>query len=281
MCIANFSTASNSTQIELNQIKINSTTTHNKLVWHNKIGEGLYSNVFIASFKIKEKNIADRFAVKISDKSDKYNEYENKKKFLQEVQALSKMKNCQFIIDIISYYTHNNIPYLLLELGDINLGHLFEIMIKKNIELSYGNINFMLDNLSRAAEAMLKCQIVHDDLSPSNIIYFFNQGVIKISDFNEVVFLVTTKNKIISDIASIVVSAKLRFDHQCLAKIISLCDTCLDTNLSEFTENTNWGSEKLYSIIKKMRSKNPEEYINPKEIYKELTLLEPLPMILE
>jgi serine/threonine protein kinase len=197
------------------------------------------------------------------------------------VQALFKMKNCQFIIDIITYYTHKNIPYLLLELGDIDLGNLFEIMIKKNIQLSYGNINFMLDNLSRAAETMLNFQIEHDDLAPSNIIYFFNQGILKVSDFNGVNFSITTKNKLIRDIASMIIFAKLRFDHHCLAQSIVLCDTCINTSLSDFTENTNWEDTRLYSIIKKMRSETPEEHINPKEIYNKLTLLEPLPMMLE
>ena len=47
-----------------------------------------------------------------------------------------------------------------------------------------GNLNFIIDNLSRVAEFMLERGIANNDLFEYSVVYFFNQSSSKFVDFN-------------------------------------------------------------------------------------------------
>ncbi len=242
---------------------------------HKKIGSGLYSNVHVGSLTIRKKGIPERFAVKISDK------WGSKENFDAEVKALSLLKKCPFVVDMFVSYI-DKYPHILLELGDIDLNALTNLMIKKSIRFTDGNLNFIIDNLARAAEFMLKTGIYNYDLYEKNVMYFFNQNSLKFIDFNTAEFDVPAqKNTIMRNIGLIVTFCKLREAHKCKKENMYCCDTCkvAARNVDKVIDEVTWESDTFYFLLKRLTKSDSTESLKPSEVYSSLKEKEALPQL--
>lgn len=247
----------------------------NRIVCHKKIGSGLFSHIYVGTAAIKEKGLPERFAVKIFDGWGCNDE----RFFNAEVQALTLLKKCPFIVDIFTSYTdiYRNI---LLELGDIDLNDLMIEMVKQKIKLTGGNLNFIIDNLSRAAEFMLENGIANDDLFEYNVVYFFNQNSVKFIDFNKAMFdIPAEKNDIMKNIGLIVIYCKLRESHDCQRDSRFSCRTCKNFELENFVDKTRWESRSFHALIRRLTKLDPSSPLIPSEVYKSLGSKEILPKL--
>lgn len=251
----------------------------NRIVCLKEIGSGLFSHIYLGKAAIKEKGLPERFAVKI------YNKWrcDDERFFNAEVKALTLLKGCPFVVDIFTSYI-DNYRHILLELGDIDLNDLVVEMIKQNIRLSDGNLNFIIDNLSRAAEFMLESGVASDDLLEYNVVYFFNQSCLKFIDFNTANFDVPPENNgIMKSIGLIVVYCKLRESHNCQEESRYDCNTCkkyddrYGPEFEKFVDKTRWRSRSFHTLIRRLTKLDPSPPVVPSQLYKSLGLKEILP----
>lgn len=254
----------------------------NRIVCLKEIGNGLFSHIYLGKATVKEKGLPERFAVKIFDKWM----CDDERFFNAEVKALTLLKECPFIVDIFTSYT-DNYRHILLELGDIDLNDLVVEMIKQNIKLTDANLNFILDNLSRAAEFLLASGVANDDLLEYNVVYFFNQSCLKFIDFNSAGFDVPPeKNGIMKCIGLIVVYCKLRESHDCQKESRYDCNTCKNFDLKhilefeKFVDQTRWKSRSFHALIRRLTKLDPSPPIVPSQLYKSLGLKEILPPLI-
>lgn len=254
-------------------------TFSNRVVCLKEIGSGLFSHVYLGTTTVKEKGLPERFAVKIFDKWG----CDDERYFNAEVKALTLLKECPFIVDIFTSYI-DNYRHILLELGDIDLNDLVVEMIKQDIKLTEGNLNFILDNLSRAAEFMLESGVGNNDLLEYNVVYFFNQSCLKFIDFNKVGFDVPPEeNGIMKCIGLIIVYCKLRESHNCQKESRYDCNTCKDFDakyvleFEKFVDKTRWRSRSFHALIRRLTKLDPSPPVVPSQLYKSLGLIEILP----
>ncbi|WOG30089.1 protein kinase domain-containing protein [Endozoicomonas sp. 8E] len=252
------------------------------VVLHEMIGCGLFSHVYAGSSSTGEKRLPERFAVKVYDGFFKDEIF-----FKVEVKALTLMKECPFIVDIFASYI-DKYPHVLLELGDIDLDSLVREMIGHKIKFTEGHLNFIIDNLSRAAEFMLKNGIENKDLFDDNVVYFFNQGVLKFIDFNSACFdIAAEKNEIMKNVGLIVLYCKLKESHECKESVTYKCKVCHQAEdklkdkveLDRFIDETMRGSVSLNTLIKRLIKLDASSPIDPSQVYSSLGLKEALPQL--
>ena len=251
----------------------------NRIVCLEEIGAGFFSHIYLGKSTVKERWLPERFAVKIFDKWM----YDDDRFFNAEVKALTLLKKCPFVIDVFTSYI-DNYRHILLELGDIDLNDLVVEMVKQDIYLTDGNLNFIIDNLSRAAEFMLEKGIANDDLLEYNVLYFFNQSCLKFIDFNTAKFNVPPeKNGIMKCIGLIVVYCKLRESHGCQKESRYSCNTCKNYDarnvleFEEFVDKTRWKSRSFHAMIRRLTNLDPSSPVVPSQLYSSLGIKEILP----
>ncbi|WP_448217271.1 protein kinase domain-containing protein [Endozoicomonas sp. 2B-B] len=249
---------------------------------HEMIGKGLFSHVYAGSSSIGDKRLPERFAVKVYDGF-----FKDVRFFNTEVKALNLLKECPFIVDIFASYI-DKYPHVLLELGDIDLDSLIREMIGHKTKFTEGHLNFIIDNLSRAAQFMLKNGIQNKDLFDDNVVYFFNQGVLKFIDFNSACFdIPAEKNEIMKNIGLIVLYCKLKESHECKESVTYKCKACYQVDdklkdkveLDKIIDETMRGSGSLNTLIKSLIKFDPASPIDPSQVYSSLGLKEALPQL--
>ncbi|WP_422411142.1 MULTISPECIES: hypothetical protein [unclassified Endozoicomonas] len=148
--------------------------------------------------------------------------------------------------------------------------------------------NFIIDNLSRAAEFMLKNGIQNKDLFDNDVVYFFNQGVLKFIDFNSACFdIPAEKNEIMKNIGLIVLYCKLKESHECKESVTYKCKACYQVDdklkdkveLDKIIDETMRGSGSLNTLIKSLIKFDPASPIDPSQVYSSLGLKEALPQL--
>lgn len=247
----------------------------NRVVCHKELGSGHFSHVYLGSLTEKVKGIPERFALKVSDICS------TEEKFESEVKALTLMKESPFIVDMFTSYI-DRVPYILLELGDNDLNNLVTQMIKNGIKLTDGHLNFIIDNLSRAAEFMLSNGIANYDLFERNVMYFFGQGSLKFIDFNTAELDVPADfNKIMRNIGLIVAFCKLREAHECKKEYKGDCHFCCSEarDVDRSIDKVSWESSDSYVILKRLLTAYYAGSLKPSEIYSSLGAKELLPQL--
>ena len=247
----------------------------NRVVCHKELGSGHFSHVYLGSLTEKVKGIPERFALKVSDKCSSVKEFQS------EVEALTLMKESPFIVDMFTSYIHG-VPHILLELGDIDLNDLVTQMIENGIKLTDGHFNFIIDNLSRAAEFMLSNGIANSDLFERNVMYFFGQGSLKFIDFNTAVFDVPASfNKIMRNIGLIVAFCKLREAHECKKEYKGDCYSCCSEvkDVDRSIDKVSWESRDLHVLLERLLRAYSAQQLKPSEVYSSLGAKELLPQL--
>lgn len=247
----------------------------NRVVCHKELGSGTFSHVYLGSLAEKVNGIPERFALKVSDKCS------DVKYFESEVKALTLMKESPFIVDMFSSYI-DGVPQILLELGDIDLNSLVTQMIKNGIKLTDGHLNFIIDNLSRAAEFMLSNGIANCDLFERNVMYFFGQGSLKFIDFNIAEFDVPAGfNKIMRNIGLIVAFCKLREAHECKEEYKGDCYFCHSEagDVDRLIDQVSWESKDSKVLLERLLRAQYAQSLKPSEVYSSLRAKELLPQL--
>ena len=138
-----------------------------------KIGEGTFGKVFIATHKITKENVA----IKILDKS-KLNFKEEKIRLDREIEVLKKVIHYN-IIKLLTIIDNKSKIYIIQEY--ISGEELLEY-IKSNRKLSEKEACLFYQQIISGIEYLHKLGISHRDLKPENIL-LTNTKVLKIIDF--------------------------------------------------------------------------------------------------
>ncbi len=208
------------------------------------------------------------------------------------------MRECPYIVDILASQLYQDTfdSYIFLELADIDLGHLCGAMRLKNVKLTAGHLNFILDNTTRAIEFMHKQRVCHGNITDINILYFFNKSILKITDFNLLIIYPSKKMheyQMIQDMGKVVTIIKSMSLHLCPKKAFNAdsyyggsvsCSHCDRTSARtlEVIKEMDWEDDMLRSVVLRM-FKDPQpgiQPITPAEIYGHLTPIEKLPHLL-
>lgn len=142
-----------------------------------KIGNGSFGKVY----KVKHKLTGQKRALKVINKSI-INYQDDDKKFLKEIELLSKLDHPS-IIKVYEYFIENNNFYVVQEL--CNGGELYEQIYKIDSFTEKSAAQIMKQLLSSVVYLHLNC-IVHRDLKPENIMLESSTNddfLIKLIDF--------------------------------------------------------------------------------------------------
>lgn len=119
-----------------------------------------------------------RVAVKVIDKSKLAGEAAGQ--LLQEVRCMKLVQhpNVVRLYEVID--THSKL-YLILELGDG--GDMFDHIMRHEGGLAEGRAKHYFAQIVHAISYCHKLHVVHRDLKPENVVFFQEQGVVKLTDF--------------------------------------------------------------------------------------------------
>lgn len=119
-----------------------------------------------------------RVAVKVIDKSKLAGEAAGQ--LLQEVRCMKLVQhpNVVRLYEVID--THAKL-YLILELGDG--GDMFDHIMRHEGGLSEARAKHYFAQIVHAISYCHKLHVVHRDLKPENVVFFQEQGVVKLTDF--------------------------------------------------------------------------------------------------
>ena len=164
-----------------NNLNISESTNNNELLYNNikqyeigeKIGEGNFGKVIIATHKITKEKVA----MKILDKF-RINRKDDKKRLNREIEVL-KQVNHHNIIKLYSIIEDMSKIYIIQEY--IYGSELFEY-IKNNRKLSEKEACLFYQQIISGIEYLHNLGIAHRDLKPENIL-LTNSKVLKIIDF--------------------------------------------------------------------------------------------------
>lgn len=119
-----------------------------------------------------------RVAVKVIDKSKLAGEAAGQ--LLQEVRCMKLVQhpNVVRLYEVID--THAKL-YLILELGDG--GDMFDHIMRHEGGLAEARAKHYFAQIVHAISYCHKLHVVHRDLKPENVVFFQEQGVVKLTDF--------------------------------------------------------------------------------------------------
>lgn len=135
---------------------------------HQIIGEGMSSNVYIAT---------DRNSQKIAIKNFKPNYIKRNEDCINtEIELLKTVSKNDYIIKFINEINKPNYKAIIFEYYDINLFHYLDELIinKENIK----NINLIIYSIIYGVESLHHFNIIHKDLKPENIFIKKNGNII-------------------------------------------------------------------------------------------------------
>ena len=138
-----------------------------------KIGEGTFAKVFLATHKITNEKVA----IKILDKC-RINRKEDQERINNEIEILKKIKHYN-IIKLLSTFENDSKIYIIQEY--IEGQELFEY-IQNNKKLSEREACLLYQQIISGIEYLHKLGIAHRDLKPENIL-LSTTNVLKIIDF--------------------------------------------------------------------------------------------------
>uniref|UniRef100_A0A8C0GAQ3 non-specific serine/threonine protein kinase n=1 Tax=Chelonoidis abingdonii TaxID=106734 RepID=A0A8C0GAQ3_CHEAB len=120
----------------------------------------------------------EKVAVKVIDKSKL--DMSAAGQLLQEVRCMKLVQhpNVVRLYEVID--THSKL-YLILELGDG--GDMFDHIMRHEGGLAEGCAKHYFAQIVHAISYCHKLHVVHRDLKPENVVFFQEQGVVKLTDF--------------------------------------------------------------------------------------------------
>ncbi len=134
--------------------------------------------------KYKHKTTGIEIAIK-ELKSDFYDNEEYRYRFAREIELLKELGGCENIIELLGegkLVNNKEISYYAMPLADYNL---YNYIKRNNGTLTLENRISIIEQIVTGLEYAHNKDILHRDLSPTNIFVFQNNGVItvKIADF--------------------------------------------------------------------------------------------------
>jgi len=155
-----------------------------------KIGKGTYSKVYKLNRKKKPIDNSKALVAKIFKGTSSY-----KKSAIDEINSLTILKDCPFIVDLVVYFkiTNNHIA-IITPYYNYNLYDYIGIYLS-NTTIDYDSYMCVFVSLLSAISYMIKYDVLSTDLKPENI--FLNvcmNGTIKkvvLGDFSSPLFLKT------------------------------------------------------------------------------------------
>ncbi|XP_078256610.1 SNF related kinase b [Rhinoraja longicauda] len=138
------------------------------------LGKGHYAVVRLARHVFT----GEKVAVKVIDKTKLDKSATGH--LLQEVRCMKLVQhpNVVRLYEVIDTQTK---LYLILELGDG--GDMFDYIMKHDRGLSEGQAKVYFAQIVHAISYCHKLHVVHRDLKPENVVFFKEQGVVKLTDF--------------------------------------------------------------------------------------------------
>lgn len=155
-----------------------------------KLGKGSYSSVYKLINKLNPRDNDKALAIKIFKSPTIY-----KKSAIKEINSLTDLKACSFIIDIVVYFkiTNNHIT-IVTPFYDLNLLIYMETYLQAT-KITYDNYMNVFVSLLNATKCMINYGISSTDMKPENI--FLNvkmDGTIEkvvLGDFSSPLYLKT------------------------------------------------------------------------------------------
>jgi serine/threonine protein kinase len=142
-------------------------------------------------------NIAIKTLKKLNEIPDDYQILPVDISFFYEVKSLLMLKNQSNIVQLVAAFkdTEEGLYRVVLELGDISLNDYNDKFVasKPNIFLTNDNLAYILKEVLLAIVACIKYKIHHLDIHCGNLLIFFQQQKIKLSDFGMVAIVYSRK----------------------------------------------------------------------------------------
>jgi serine/threonine protein kinase len=156
--------------------------------------DGYFGNVTTGVLKNITNNSVQNIAIKtlknLDEIPDDYQVLPVNISFFYEVKSLLKLKNQSNIVQLIAAFknTEEGAHRIILELGDISLSSYNDKFVanEPNIFLSNDNLAYIIKEALLAIVACIKYKIHHLDIHCGNLLIFFQQQKIKLSDFGMV-----------------------------------------------------------------------------------------------
>ena len=161
---------------------------------NNYLKDGYFGNVVTGVLKNRDNKSTQKIAIKTLKKTNEipkdYQVLPVDISFFYEVKSLLKLQNQENIVQIIAACknTTNYMYRIVLELGDISLDNYNNKFIGKTTNgfLTNDNLAYILKEVLSAVRTCIQFKIHHLDIHSGNLLIFFKQQKIKLSDFGMV-----------------------------------------------------------------------------------------------